>query len=137
MTEEIMQTIASHDWPGWASHVVRAKYDPETQKLKTRYADAMDYCVRSVPDGTALPTGFRPAGDGVILIPVNLEGEVAAREREATGLFELDAVTRVEVITGRRDYVRRFTEPGATLAVQDDGRTLKVFIEAGGDDDVQ
>lgn len=71
-------------------------------------------------------------------LALELVAEVrAAREREAAGLFELDAVTRVEVIAGRRDYVRRFTEPGAALAVQDDGRTLKVFIDAGGDDDEQ
>lgn len=66
-----------------------------------------------------------------------LEELAAAREREATGLFEFGAVTRVEVITGRRDYVRRFPKPGAALAVQDDGRTLKVFIDMGGDDDDQ
>lgn len=48
------------------------------------------------------------------------------------GLMEFDEVTRVEVITsGRSGFVSRFTVPGATLAVQDDGRTIKIFIETG------
>lgn len=41
----------------------------------------------------------------------------------------LPLVTRVEVIdaTGRA-FVRRYEEPGATVVVQDEGRTLKVFL---------
>lgn len=54
----------------------------------------------------------------------------ASRKRETAAVMEFDAVTRVEVIdTGQRSYMNRFTEPGATIAVQDDARTLKVFID--------
>jgi hypothetical protein len=42
----------------------------------------------------------------------------------------LPKVNRVEVIDSEgRAFVRYYVEPGAALELQDDGRTLKIFVQ--------
>lgn len=96
MTEEIKQVIAEHDWPGWATHVVRAEYDPERRELNTKYDYGVYISRRPVKDAAALPDGSYHLGSGAWLIPVDLEG----RSPDEDGDY------RLELVGGHPQHVR-------------------------------
>lgn len=75
MTEEIMRTIANHDWPEWATHVVVASYDPATEQLKTLCNSGKTFSVRLVDGTVILSPNVYSLATKVILIPVDLDGE--------------------------------------------------------------